>query len=211
MSVENNKPAAELSKLLGELGDLAKAMPAPESEPDGDEKIADAAADGAGDADPKLGEDGKPMTKSLRVTLADGTEVDAEDGTELVKSLIGRLDETEDVMAKALGAAVDLIKKQGEQIAATNSLVKSLRADVTKLSTQPAGRKTVLTVHEKPAGAELAKSQPQGDTPEEFMTKALAAQKDGRLTGLDVSVAEASLNRGAEVPSHIVNAVYRKA
>jgi hypothetical protein len=150
------------------------------------------------------------MTKSLRVTLADGSEVDAEDGTELVKALIERLDGTETVMAKALGAAVDLIKKQGEALASTNTLVKSLQDKVAALSNQPAGRKTVLTVHEKPAGATMAKSQPEGDTPEEFMNKALDAQKAGRLTGLQVSMAEAALNRGAEVNPQIIAAVYRK-
>lgn len=210
MSGKENKPADAFAALLGDLDTLAKAVPDINAEPDGDEKIA--AADGAGaDGDPKLDADGKPvMTKSLTVTLADGSVVEAEDGTELVKSLIERLDGTETVMAKALGAAVDLIKKQGEALASTNVLVKSLQTKVSELSAQPAGRKTVLTVHEKPANV-MAKAQPEGDTPEEFMAKCLDAQKAGRITGLDVSVAEAALNRGAEVPQTIIASVYRKS
>ncbi len=212
MSQNEKKPAEAFAALLGDLGTLAKAMDDNAAAEGGDGKIA-AAAEGDGapaDGEPKLGEDGQPLTKSLTVTLPDGSVVEAEDGTALVKSLIERLDGTESVMAKALGAAVDLIKKQGEALTATNMLVKSLQTKVAELSNQPAGRKTVLTVHEKPATTVLSKSEPEGDTPEEFMTKALGAQKAGRLTGLQVSMAEAALNRGAKIPDNIVAAVYRK-
>lgn len=215
MSVEENKPAAEFAKLLGELDTMAKAMPDPEAEPDGDKKIAAAdGADGTEGADAegkdKKDADGKPMTKSLQVTLADGTVVDAEDGTELVKSLIERIDasdvratETESVMAKALGVAVDLIKSQGEQLKATKTLVKSLEAKVGELSNEGRGRKTTVSVHEKPSNT-MAKSQSEGIDSGEFMAKAMTAMAAGKISGLDIATAEASINRGNAIPEHIV-------
>ena len=207
MSDKNTKPSEAFTALLGDLETMAKAVPEttaedPSVEGEGD-PAEGAPAEGAST-------EGEPaITKSLQVTLADGTVVEAEDGGELVKALMERVDNTESTMAKALGIAVDLIKKQGEQLAATNSLVKSLQADLAKVAAAPAGRKTVLTMHEKPAGT-MTKSEPEGDSPQEFMAKALGAQKAGRITGLDVSTAEACLNRGISVPGHIVSAVYRK-
>lgn len=207
MSQNEKKPADQFQALLGDLGTMAKAMDDAAVEPDGDEKIAAADAEGApADGDPKVDADGKPMTKSMQVTLPDGSVVEAEDGTALVKSLIERLDGTETVMAKALGAAVDLIKKQGEALASTNTLVKSLQTKVAELSAQPAGRKTVLTVHDKPAGT-MVKSEPEGMSEPEFMAKAMTAFKAGKITGLEISTAETSINRGQPVPNDIITRV----
>lgn len=207
----------EYEKLLGELETMAKAIPA-EGDGDGDDqgdgKIAAAAAgdndgDEAGTAGDE-GEDGKAMTKSLKVTLADGTEVEAEDGTALVKSLIDRLDESEakttetnGVMAKAMGVAVDLIKSQGKQIAAMGKLVKSLQTNLAEISNEGRGRKTTVSVHETPAGT-MAKSQPDGMDEKEFMAKAMTAMQAGKISGYDISTAEACLNRGQAIPEHIV-------
>lgn len=200
---------SKFDELLGELETLAKAQPAE----DGDEKIVAAAAEGggqgvgepdgdedgegAGDGD---GDEGKTMSKSFEVTLPDGSKVQAQDGTALVKALQDRIEGTETVMAKALEAAVGLIKSQGEQIAALSSKVKAL-------SSEGKGRKAVLTVVEKPS-ATLAKSTAdEGMKPEEFMAKALDAQKLGRITGIEVATAEAYLNRGQPVPASIIERV----
>lgn len=199
MTVENKKPGEAFSLLLGELDTLTKAMPAPE--PDEDEKIrlaAEAEAAGKG----KEGE-APPMAKSLQVTLADGTVVEAEDGTELVKSLIERMDGTESVMAKALGSAVDLIKAQGAQLTATTALVKSLQTKVAELSNAPAGRKTVLTVHEKPAGT-MAKSEPEGMTPVEFMVKSEAAWKAGKINGQEFTTIDVSLRQRENIDAGLI-------
>ncbi len=203
---------SKFDELLGELETLAKAQPAGE----GDEKIVAAAADGGGqgsgepdgdeDADAGMGDgdgdEGKPMAKSFEVTLADGTKVQAQDGTELVKALQERIEGTETVLAKALETAVGLIKSQGEQIAALAGKVKAMGGE-------GKGRKAVLSVVEKPAaGGDMAKStDEQGMKPEEFMAKALDAQKLGRLTGIEVATAEAYLNRGQPVPASIIERV----
>lgn len=57
---------------------------------------------------------------------------------------------------------------------------------------------------QKPAKA-AKKAKPSGD---QFMRKALEAQKAGRLTALDVSIAEDRLNRGLAVPQEIEARVY---
>lgn len=198
---------SKFDELLGELETLAKAQPAE----DGDDKIVAAAAEGGGQVEGEEkgdgGEGADPMAKSFEVTLADGTKVQAQDGTALVKALQDRLEATETTMAKALETAIGLIKSQGEQLVA-------LKGKVASLSSEGKGRKAVLTVTSKPsaAGETMAKSQQtEGVTPEEFMAKALDAQKLGRLTGLEVSVAEAHLNRGQQVPAEIVRKVAASA
>lgn len=211
---------SKFDELLGELQTLAKAQPAE----DGDEKIVAAAAEGGGqggsdeDDDDDVAaataagaagadngmaaDDGKPMAKAFEVTLADGTKVQAQDGTALVKALQERVDATETVMAKALETAVGLIKAQGDRIEALQGKVKAL-------GNEGKGRKAVVSVVEKPAVGGMAKSEQDGMKPEEFMAKALDAQKLGRLTGLQVSIAEANLNRGQPVPAEIIASVLK--
>lgn len=167
------------------------------AEPDGDEGI-----EGEGDGD---GDEG--MAKSFSLKLEDGTEVDAIDGTELVKSLIDRFDAQEDTLSKALGGIVDLIKSNTETMRSQAALIKSLQGDVKRLGGEGRGRKTVVSVAEKPVAETLAKSEPEGMNANEFMAKALSAQQAGKITGLDVSVAETSLNKGLPVPTSIVRRV----
>lgn len=213
---------------LDELQKLQKSAPADDqldAEGEGaadvsdDADIAAAAAEGAdaGDhAEPDADDfGGKPdgdaddelMGKSFRFTLEDGQEVEAVDGTELVKSLMARFDafgstvaQKEEAMTKALGAAVDLIKSQGEAIA-------SLQTEVKRLASEGRGRKAVVSVAEKPAAGTMMKSEPAGISGEEFMAKALSAQKVGRITALEVSKAEGYLLKGLAVPADIVNRV----
>lgn len=187
-----------------------------------DKKIVAAAADGGvdtakvGDKDDKDGKaavvaegdgdgdgDGKPFAKSFKLKLADGSEVDALDGTELFKALTTRVEDTEGVLSKALRLAVDLIKAQGTAVAA-------LQADVAKFADSGKGRKAVLSIAEKPAIAEtLAKAgDPEGITPDQFMTKAMSAMAAGKILGSDVSRCEAYFNRGLQPPAELVAKVF---
>lgn len=215
---------SQYEKLLEELETMAKAMPGDDAADD--DKIAAAAANANPDADgdgendvtgddlnPEgLGDEGEgegdgddeeTMGKSFALKLEDGTELEAIDGTELVKSLMARVESNEGTVMKALGTAVDLLGKQG-------NMIKSLQDEVKKLAGEGRGRKTVVSVSEKPvAGATMAKSQGAADglSANEFMAKALAAQASGRLTGLDVARAESALNKGLHVPQDVVNRV----
>lgn len=211
---------SQFEKLMGELAELGasqetmtKALPAEDGKDE--EKIQAAAAEGGldGDEDDTGGKpDGdagdeaegkKPMAKSFKFTLEDGTEMEAEDGAALVKSLQDKFELSEGNLIKALDATAVLIKGQGE-------LIKSLSDRVSKLSGEGRGRKAVVSVVEKPApgASPMAKSmQPEGMTHDQFFAKALSAQRDGKISGMDIAMAESCLNRGEAIPPSILQRV----
>lgn len=183
---------AQLSAEQEEQSTLAKALPAEDGEDD--EAIQAAAEEGAeGEENPEDAEGeeegDKPLAKSMTV---DGEEVQVVDADELIKSLhdlTGRVEANESVLAKALESTLGTIKAQGE-------MIKSLNAKVTKLAGEGRGRKTVLSVMEKPSIDEpLAKSQPEGMTHGEFMAKSDAAFAAKKITGLERTVIDVSLRQ----------------
>ncbi len=208
---------SQFEKLMTELGELSteqatmtKALPADDGKDE--QKIQAAAGEGGsdGDADDKggkpdgdaddNGEGDKPMAKSFKFTLEDGTEVEAQDGTELVKALSDRVEVLEGgnvELTKALETAVGVIKGY-------SPLIKSLQDQISKLSGEGRGRKTVVSVSEKPEPQTMAKSEPAGMNHETFFAKAMVAQREGRLSGTDIALAEACLNRGEAIPQSIV-------
>lgn len=203
---------SQFEKLMGELSQLGtdqetmtKALPADDGKDE--EKIQAAAAESGLDVDNEQEQEGEEegapaMAKSFKFTLEDGTEVEAQDGSELVKSLQARVEQNEGNMFKALETAVGLIKGQGE-------LIKSMQDQIKKLSGEGRGRKAVVSVVEKPVPGEgvMAKSQPAGMSHDEFFAKALTAQREGRLSGTDIAIAESCLNRGEAIPLNIVQRV----
>ncbi len=192
---------AQLQAEQEQQSTLAKAMPQEDGEDD--EAIQTAAADGDGnpeDEDEGEGADGdeKPMAKSMTI---DGEEVEVVDAEQLVKSLqdlTGRVGEHEQVLAKALETTLGTIKAQGD-------MIKSLSERVEKLSGQGRGRKTVLAITDRPSVGDqpLVKSE-QPMQAGEVMAKALAAQANGKLTGLDVARCEAAINSGTAVPADVL-------
>ena len=197
-------------KLLEELDVMAKAM-GDEDDNQDDENIqaaagnggnADAGDDAAGnhaEPDGDENEDGmEPMGKSFAFTLDDGQVVEAIDGTELVKSLIGRMDSTDTMMTKALTQTLDLVKSQGE-------MIKALRGEIKKLAGEGRGRKAVVTVAEKvPAGQQMTTSEQPSLTPQEFFAKANDAFGTGRITGQELTVIDVSLRSGMAVDQGLV-------
>lgn len=197
-------------QLLGDLEELRKAQAAPE-DAEGDEKIQAAAEDAeAGDSDGGLeegdgqGEDedeDEPMGKSFPVTLADGQVIDAVDGTELVKSLMadvaamrGGVEQDRASLGKAMSVMAEIIEEQG-------SLIKSLQERVEALANGGRGRKSTVVVDP----AELAKSLPAvAATGPEVLAKCEAAFHAGRITGMDLAMAESAVNRGLPVSAQIV-------
>lgn len=203
---ENKQPSEAFAALLGELDTMTKALPAAEV---ADDKKIEAAAGADGDDKPKLDADGKPivaaepMTKSLQVTLADGTVIEAEDGTELVKSLFARVDSNEDMVVKALGGTLNLVKAQADQLKETTALVKSLQADVARLGNQGAGRKTLVNVHEQVT--QLAKAHaPQGPTPQEFMAKAHSAFEAKKITGIELTTCDVAVRTQQQIEPGLI-------
>lgn len=189
-----------------------KKAPEKKGEPDGDEDDMD-----EGDDDGDEEGENPVLGKSFGVTLDDGTEVEAYDATEILKSFDARLggferelseiDLLKAEIAELKGREVpsaDAIKAEVEKVlAAQNTMLKSLQEQVAALSAQGQGRKSTLNVHEKPgpAGAEARPETPSGEA---LMTKALIAQKQGRITGQDVARLDAYLGRGLQAPPEIL-------
>ena len=199
------------AELLQELETLAKAMPAGDeddakikaaagdnaeghAEPDGD-------ADGkdkAGDGDGKDEDEGMPMGKSFSATI-DGKEVEAVDGTELVKALIGKIDATETDMAKALGATVDLLKSTSATVKAQAESIALLKSQVAELGKQGVGRKTTLSITDKPVAGVTDMAKSDGLTAETLMAKANAAAEQGKITWREAALVDGAL-RAQQVP-----------
>ena len=187
----------ELGAIGTETDTMAKAIaepPAPaedDDDEDGDDAaIAAAAADGGAapaDAAPAAGD--KPdFGKSFAFTDESGATHEAVDATDLVKSLMARQGQSEEVLAKALDSFNTVVRKQGD-------MIKSLSAQVAQLSSQGRGRKAMLAVVEKPAiGDTMAKANADaGVTPEQFFAKANAAFDAGKISGKELNVVSVSL------------------
>lgn len=211
--------------LLERFETLQKSLPAEGSEDD--DKIAAAAAasgdtpngegegaaaaEGEGEGEGVSPDEGEePMGKSFSITLDDGTVIDAQDGTALVKALSeqvgalqGRIDaqvSEGETMAKALETACSVIEKQ-------DAMFKSLSAKVDALSKQGRGRASVVNVAEKPAAAVAPRAEVQGVKPDDFMAKAMDKFNSGAITGRDVAIAENALAVGKPVPAELVSKV----
>lgn len=228
-----------VSELQGLESTVAKALPA-SGEDDATIRAAagegDAGGSGDGDADDgskKPGEgDGDtddagkaPMAKSLKLVDADGKHIEVEDATLVLKALGERIDGMGSNVESALAATLGAAKKLGEVVVSQGVMLKSLSEQVAKLSGQGGGRKAVVSLVPKGSAADvIAKggagdgATPAGQTGEkitmdanEFMAKALSAQKAGVITGLDVCLAEAKINRGEAPPENISKAVLKHA
>ena len=145
---------------------------------------------------------GGELMKSFSFELADGTVIDAMDGTELVKALGDRLVATETALAKAQTDTVEVVGMQ-------SALIKSLTAQVAALSGQGAGRRSVLrttesitpantTVVEEPMGKSLT-FKTGGDA----MAAADKAFGAGRITGLELAKCENFVGRGLQFPADL--------
>lgn len=165
-------------KLAKELEQLQQAQPTP------------SASGGEGNG----GNGEAPLVKSFQFTLEDGTVVEAADGADLVKSLIGQQKATEGEMLKAMTAMVGMVKGQGE-------LIKSLQAQVAELGGQGRGRRAVVNAGEVPPTQTQTPAAP-ADGPA-LLAKCLDAQKAGRLSANDVAVADSYIGSGMDLPAHI--------
>lgn len=213
------QPATEEDKVLAAAKEAGVDTAAVgESAEGADGKAADGAAAADGDAGNKgNGDDDDVLGKSFQVVGDDGKPVKAYDATELIKSLNERVAgletgfedvaERKEHLGKSLGLISDLLKSQSTQITQQAEQIATLQKSITDMGDQGRGRKAVITVTEKPAPAMTKSMQPEGLTGNAFMAKAMAAQKDGRITALDVSIAEGSLNRGIPVREDIVSRV----
>lgn len=188
----------EFEQLQAELDALTELRKA-HAEPDGDEdengneddtpKDEEEEEEGGEEGTLKKGK-GK-MCKSFDMTLDNGETVEAVDGMELIKSLSDRMDDQDGKVYTVLSAQT--------------ALLKAMQEDIFNMRQQGRGRKTSLTMHDKPTPTPLAKAE--GIPAAEFLNKCLDAQKAGRITGLDVATAESYIQRSMDVPDSIKSRV----
>lgn len=213
MSVKNEQGGSfdELLKSLAQVAEgadtLAKAAPAA-AEGEDDKTVAAAAADSgvaAGgnpeDDEDEGGEGGETFGKSMGAA-EDGSEMI--DATELVKSLMARQDTTDGVLAKAMTSMVGAMSKQ-------NDLIKSLQAEVRTLAGQGRGRKTLVTIAEKPGVADvLAKSEAADEgkiTPGELLAKSQAAHAAHKISGVELTTIDVCLRNNWPIDAGILQKV----
>lgn len=186
----------------GEAGEGGEAGGAAGGDGDADDK----GGAGDGDADDK-GEEA--LGKSFSATTEDGETKEFIDGTELVKSLMSRIETNESESVAVMGQLGDLIKSQSQMLQSQGQLIKSLQEQVSSLGSEGRGRKATVSLVQKPSQEQMAKSQAGNEemTGPQFLAKCLQAQAAGRLTGMDVSRAQIALNQGVNVPADIVSRV----
>ncbi len=110
-------------------------------------------------------------------------------------------EEQEASLTKALGAITTTLKQQQEAI-------QELRTSVESMARSGAGRKSVSVVGERP-GSNLIKSQQGGMSKEEFMTKALAAQRarPNVVTSAHIYACETAFANNQEPPEECVKLI----
>lgn len=155
-------------------------------------------------------EKGEMFGKSFSITLEDGTETEAYDATLIMKSFDERISATEKLVAVIAGLQTEIeslrasLQENSMQkaLAIQTDLLKSLAEQVGSLRKEGTGRKSVLNVHEKPpmAGTIQPPMTPSND---ELLNKAEIAQRQGRISALDVSRIETYLGRGLQVPTEL--------
>jgi hypothetical protein len=200
-----------------------KAKPKPKAKKDpGDQKIAAAAdgdkdGDGTSDGEDDLPEDDEdpeddePMFgKSFAVTTATGETIEAYDGTQLMKAFEQRLAALEQdyegsvvKLEKAEQTITDLLKAEAV-ISKQSELIKSMHGQLAAIQEQGRGRKSALTIHDKPATVPAAPERPAPNT---VLAKAISAQQTGKITGTDVARIESYLSRGLAVPSELAGLI----
>lgn len=191
--------SSNFAALLGDLDTMLKA------DGDGGTALTTGTVKPDGDDGKDPGPDSPTLTKALQVTLPDGTMVEAFDGEEMLKALEARqadmMGEIQDTQG-AFGSMVELIKRQGAQIAKQESLLKALNTQVERLAAAGTGRRAILNINEKPTAATVADTSADA-SPGEVMAKALNMARDGKLDWSWMSRIEAGQGRGEILPPEL--------
>jgi hypothetical protein len=188
-------------------------------DPKDDERIAAAADEGgAGDEageglrdrededEEEDEEEDDVLGKSLRFTLKGGEEVEAFDGTQVVKSLMTRVERQEDSLSKSLDRMGGLLKKAVDTVGRQEKMLKSMGERLDKVSNEGRGRRTVVSIHDKPS------TNGEGDagnttSPDEFLAKSIRLEEAGKVPAGMSARAEAYINSGVAPPEEVVRAV----
>ena len=206
---------SEFEKLLADLDELVLAKSAVAEPADllkaekGGQKNLFGAADSDDEEDEEDEEDegdegDEKFTKALSVTLPSGEMVEAYDGTRLVKALSAQMSSAQDEMRGSLDQVHQALEKTTALLKSLVGDNEALRAQVDSLASAGRGRKSSLSVHDKPATSAPAPAAPGR---KELLAKCLVAQQAGRISGHDVATAENALNKGMELPAYLVSRI----
>lgn len=237
----------ELTKAISATNVLAKALAAPVGSADKTIKAAAAEGAAAGGAASTTEEeedetnggggvtngqvgDGTPtpLAKSFKLLLEDGTEVDAEDGTALIKALSTQLTaETSaraadnDQFMKAFGSTIELVTSltagltaaREETAAAKNEIAtlkgsfETLQKSLSTLAGKGRGRVSTLSIIDKPNGDGTRPVNVEY-TANEILAKATAALSANRITGTEATKVMTALNMGLMPEKEMVDRIF---
>ena len=144
-------------------------------------------------------EGGEMMGKAFTATLSDGTTAEGIDATDILKAL----DTDMNTLRKTLPGLLGVIRVQG-------NMLKALQTEVATMRGTGAGRRAVLSVHERAPAVAAPENQERGEgrlSPGEFMAKALDAKAGGAISSLDLTRLEAGLNKGVQPTPELAAAV----
>ena len=210
----------EFERLLSEIRECIDRDDADPSDTSAaDRKIAAAANDGE-------------VAKSFTVTLADGTKMRAIDGAEMVKSLTERVEDHEVAFVAGLRQVLDIVKSAAgrlDKLARGRKAAAEPEMEVSEffakaLAGQAAGKVSGFDVaraetclnHGQPIPPEIVRKVMGDDTPRttpremspgHFFGKALDAQREGKVSALDVIKAENAVAAGRQPDPSFVRAV----
>jgi hypothetical protein len=227
---------AELKEAIAAQATLAKSLSAAQVDAKGNAAVTAAAGttnaddeeddDGTGNGD--LG-DGAPLVKSFKLVLEDGTEMEAQDATEMLKCLIGEVETVKaaagaqvEELTKALGDAMGVIgdlteglkatredvlnlAKRGDDLQKSNSLLTKALCGI---GNQGRGVRSV-TLGARPnlngGGAQEAKH-----TPTEILAKATSALEANQITATEAVRIQSALNMGVQPEQAILDRLFSK-
>jgi hypothetical protein len=234
----------ELQAAISGADTLAKSLAAPVAATVDNKTIAAAAADGAaagGDtgtvnADPNAETENDEaetgdLTKSFRLVLEDGTEMEAVDASEMLKAMRLELDAEKGGRAmqseqflKAFSSTLGVVSTLTESLQKTNQVVseqakaiaalkgsnETLAKSLQQLGNQGRGRRSVdVVVYEKSgAGANAGGDAPVQRSRGEILAKAMTALHNKTISGHEAARIEAALNAGVAPDQSVIDRLF---
>ncbi len=227
---------AELKEAIAAQATLAKSLSAAQVDAKGNAAVA--AAAGAADTSATsaaAGEneedltDGAPLVKSFKLVLEDGTEMEAQDATEMLKCLVTEVETVKagakaevEELTKALGDAMGVIgdlteglkqtredvlalAKRGDELQASNTLLTKALGGI---GNQGRGVRSV-TLGARPQLNGGAAAQPK-HAPQEILAKATSALAANQITTTEAMRIQSALNMGEMPEQAILDRLFTK-
>ncbi len=164
-----------------------------------------------GDGDDDDDDDGDEMLgKSFSVTMPNGEQQQAYDGTLILKSLHGQIVQQADTIVQLQRDLKQLHEQDAglkKVLTQYTQMIKSMQADITELASRGRGRTSRLNVHDRPSTLDTLQQDPPAISNADIMAKARIACGEGKLTGMDIARLESFMNRGCTPPDDILSRI----